>query len=42
MDTAPRIAVIRRKETPVPSGATIEKKLQADVAAWLRERRSPR
>lgn len=37
-----RPAVIRRRETQEPQPAAMEKKLQADIAAWLRERRTSR
>ena len=38
----PRIAVIRRRDDQDPQPGSVERKLQADVAAWLRERRSAR
>lgn len=38
----PRPAVIRRRESQEPQPAAMEKKLQADIAAWLRERRGSR
>ncbi|MFU8858144.1 MAG: hypothetical protein ACNA8S_14205, partial [Deferrisomatales bacterium] len=38
----PRPAVIRRRESQEPQPAAMERKLQADIAAWLRDRRSSR
>lgn len=38
----PRVAVIRRKSGAEPQRGSVEKKLQADVAAWLRGRRNGR
>lgn len=37
-----RVAVIRRRESPEPQRGTLERKFQADVAAWLRDRRTGR
>lgn len=37
-----RVAVIRRRNDREPQPGAVEKKLQADVTAWLRERRSAR
>jgi hypothetical protein len=41
-DGQPRVVVIRRREESAPQPASVERKLQADVAAWLRERRATR
>jgi len=41
-EAQPRVAVIRRRDDRTPQPAAVERKLQADVAAWLRERRSAR
>jgi len=37
-----RVAVIRRRNDQDPQPAAVERKLQADVTAWLRERRAAR
>jgi len=37
-----RVAVIRRRDDRDPQPGAVERKLQADVAAWLRGRRSSR
>jgi len=38
-----RVAVIRRRDDrALPQTGAVERKLQADVAAWLRERRTAR
>ncbi len=37
-----RVVEFRRREAPSPQAGTIERKLQADVAAWLKQRRSSR
>ncbi len=41
-ETAPRVQVLRRRGAPEVQPAAMERKLQADVAAWLRERRTAR
>lgn len=41
-DGQPRVAVIRRREDRDPQPGAVERKLQADVTAWLRERRAAR
>lgn len=38
----PRVLAIRRPAKADPSKQDIERKLQADVAAWLKERRAAR
>lgn len=37
-----RVAVIRRRDDRDPQPGAVERKLQADVAAWLRGRRASR
>ncbi len=41
-EPSPEVAVIRRKRGAIPKGPSIEQKLQADVAAWLEQRRTAR
>lgn len=42
-DRLPRVHVLRRQgASPESQAGSVERKLQADVAAWLRERRAAR
>jgi len=40
--TPSQVAVVRRREPVAPQDAAVERKLQADVAAWLKARRNTR
>lgn len=41
-DHPPRVAVIRRRNGQEPQRGSLERKFQADVAAWLKGRRNTR
>ncbi|MBI5014935.1 MAG: hypothetical protein HZB55_05515 [Deltaproteobacteria bacterium] len=38
----PRVVEFRRREVTAPQSGAIERKLQADVTAWLRQRHRTR